>query len=287
MPNVGVMCFLASYGLAFAAECSRFAWRSRLSHWLMLGLTIAGLIAHTLYLLIRAQKTQLPPLMSSIHDWLLVLAWLAVLVYLFVTLLESDLAAGVIVLPLVVGLVIASLFVARSPAMLLNANQSWKMLHVSLLVFGVGGILVGLVAGLMYLWQHFRLKHRQSMSSGWMLPSLERLEKLNRLAILVSVPLLTLGMILGVGLVLLGGDDPARMARAVRDPLVIGSGIGWVLMSGVFGWLVRSRVEPGRQVARLTVWSCAFLLLTVIGGQVLTGLISGGIHSQTYQEQRS
>src|SRR5262245_42516401 len=111
MPNVSVVCFLASYSLAMIAELSRLQWRSRISHWVMLGLTAAGLVAHTIYLLIRAQQNDLPPLLSSAHDWLLVLAWLAVLVYLIVATLESDLAVGVIVLPLVVALVVASEFV--------------------------------------------------------------------------------------------------------------------------------------------------------------------------------
>jgi len=286
MPNVGVMCFLASYGLAMAAEMSRFGWRNRFSQWLMLGLTIAGLVAHTLYLILRAQETKLPPLLSSSHDWLLVLAWLAVLVYLFVTTLERDLATGVIVLPLVVGLVVASLFVNRSSAAPISAYHGWIMLHVSLLVFGMGGVLASLVAGLMYLWQHTRLKHRQSMQPGQTLPSLEWLEKLNRVAVLISVPLLTFGMVLGGGLVLLGREDATLPQRVLRDPLVIGSGVCWLLMAGMFIWLLRSRVTPGRQVARLTVWSCGFLLLTVIGTQVLTRFTPGNtLHGSAARSQ--
>lgn len=278
MPNVGVICFLASYGLALAAELSRLLWRSRISHWVMTALTAAGLTAHTLYLFLRSQQTNLPPLLSSAHDWLLVLAWLAVLVYLFVSLLDRDLATGLIVLPLVVGLVVASLFVTRASQPLLSPHKGWTMLHVSLLVFGIGGVLLGLVFGLMYLWQHYRLKHRQGAQPGLMLPSLERLERLNRLAILISVPLLTFGMVLGVGLVLVGGGE-SMSERALRDPIVIGGAICWLLMTGVFVRLLASRGTPGRKVAWLTVWSCGFLLLTTVGTQVLTRVAKGrGVH---------
>ena len=72
------------------------------------------------------------------------LAWLAVLVYLFVSLLERELATGLIVLPLVVVLVIASLFVTRASDPRLIDHKGWTMLHVSLLVFGIGGVLIGL-----------------------------------------------------------------------------------------------------------------------------------------------
>jgi ABC-type uncharacterized transport system permease subunit len=252
-------------------------------------LTAAGLTAHTLYLFLRSQQTHLPPLLSSAHDWLLVLAWLAVLVYLFVSLLDRDQATGLIVLPIVVALVVASLFVARASEPLLSAHHGWKMLHVSLLVFGIGGVLIGLVSGLMYLWQHYRLKHRQVLQSGLALPSLERLERFNRLAILVSVPLLTFGMVLGVGLVVAGGGE-SMGERALRDPLVLGSGLCWLLMTAVFVWLLSSRGTPGRKIAWLTVWSCGFLLLTTVGTQVLTRMSQGkavhGVQSGPAKERQ-
>ncbi len=280
MPNVGVVCFLASYVLALAAECSRLAWRNRISHWAMVGLTAAGLVAHTLYLLLRSQETHLPPLMSSAHDWLLMLAWLAVLVYLFVSLLEWEMATGLIVLPLVVGLVVASMFVTRASDPLLSEYKGWTMLHVSLLVFGIGGVLIGLVTGVMYLWQHHRLKHRQTLQPGLTLPNLERLERVSRMAILISVPLLTFGMVLGVALVIVKGGE-SMQERVLRDPLVLGSGLCWMLMTGMFVWLLSSRGEPGRKVAWLTVWSCGFLILTTVGTQVLTRATNGNaVHGQ-------
>jgi ABC-type transport system involved in cytochrome c biogenesis permease subunit len=279
MPHVSVVCFLASYVLALVAELSRLAWRNRASHWVMLGLTAAGLTAQTLYLVLRSQTTGLPPLLSSAHDWLLVLAWLAVLVYLFVSLLDRDQATGLIVLPLVVGLVLASLVVPRSPSATLSAHQGWKMLHVSLLVFGIAGVLLGLVLGLMYLWQYRRLKQRQTLQAGLVLPSLELLARFNRLAILVSVPLLTFGMVLGIGLVIVSQGD-ALGERMLRDPLILGSGVCWLLMTGVFVWLLSSRATPGRKVAWLTGWSCGFLLLATIGTQALTTVLHGqSIHA--------
>jgi hypothetical protein len=107
------------------------------------------------------------------------------------------------------------------------------------------------------------------MQPGLTLPSLERLERFTRLAILVSVPLLTFGMVLGVALVLAKHDDSTAQ-RVLRDPIIIGGGACWLLMTGVFFWLLSQRDEPGRKVAWLTVWSCGFLLLTTIAAQMLT-----------------
>ena len=41
----------------------------------MMGFAVAGLTAHTIYLVMRSQKSGLPPLLSSSQDWMLVLAW--------------------------------------------------------------------------------------------------------------------------------------------------------------------------------------------------------------------
>ena len=50
----------------------------------------------------RARTAELPPLLSSTHDWLLVLAFLAVVVYLFVSVLDRSLGFGLFLLPIVV-----------------------------------------------------------------------------------------------------------------------------------------------------------------------------------------
>lgn len=268
MLNVSVMCFFASYLLALAFEVVRFYRRSTVVEVLHLGMTAAGLIAHTLYLLLKSSQTQLPPLLSSLSDWLLVLAWLVVLLYLIMVLADRTFRAGILVLPLVLGLIVAASFGdGRSGQReIVEVSRSWLMLHVSLLVFGTAAILGGLVLSLLYLWQHWRLKHGGGRHGGLVLPSLERLERLNRWALLAAVPLLTLGLIIGVALTTRGQVGWATWA----DPLVLTGTICWLMMVGVFVYVLGRQRAPGRQVAWLTAVSCGFLLLTVVGSQVLT-----------------
>jgi ABC-type uncharacterized transport system permease subunit len=268
MLRVSVVCFLASYGLAFALELTRLLGRSLAGRWLSLGLTAAGLVAQTLFLLLRVQQTNLPPLLSSMQDWLLVLAWLMVLVHLFVSLIDRELATGFVIWPLVLGLIVASQFVSDSAGTAATAHRNWTMLHVALLIFGIAGVATGFVVSLLYLWQHRRLKHPNSGWRGLSLPSLERLARLNRWALLVSVPLLTFGMLIGVGLTL-SRQPELNVDSAWTDPVVIVSGVCWLLMTGVFVWVLSGQRPQGRQVAWLTLWSCGFLLLTTVGAQVL------------------
>lgn len=272
MLQVSVVCFLASYALAFALELTRLLRRSLPGRWVTLGVTAAGLVAQTMFLLLRVQQTHLPPLLSSMQDWLLVLAWLMVLVHLFVSLIDRELATGFVVWPLVLGLIVASQFVSATAGTAAAAHRNWTMLHVALLVFGIAGVAVGFVVSLLYLWQHRRLKHPHGNWRGLALPSLERLARLNRWSLLVSVPLLTFGMLIGVGLTLSRRPE-LDVHAAWTDPVVLVSGVCWLLMTGVFVWLLAGQRPQGRQVAWLTLWSCGFLLLTTVGAQVLAASI--------------
>ncbi len=267
MPNVNLSCFLLSYLVAFGLDVARLRSKLAWSRWVAILFGGAGLLAHTLYLLLRSSQSQLPPLLSSAHDWLLVLAWLAVLTHLFVSLLDATIASGLVVWPIVLALVGASYLVTSSQSQVLDFHRGWKMLHAAMLVLGTATILLGLVLSLLYLWQHRRLKGGQMRNSGLTLPSLERLERFNRWSILVSVPFLTFGVATGVLLSFLNDDD-ARLAWA--DPVVLGGSVMWLLMCGLFAWLLTGQRTPGRQVAWLTAWSAGFLLFMMVGLQVLT-----------------
>ncbi len=274
MGRVSVMCFFASYGLALGIELLRALGRSKLQRAATLLATAAGLVAQTIYLYVRSQTTSLPPLLSSMQDWMYVLAWLVALVYLFVSLSDRDAGAGILVLPLILILIgAASLF---SPAVhtSLDLHRSWTMLHVVMLVFGIGGLLAGLVVSLMYLWQHWRLKSRQT-AWGWItFPSLERLHRWNKWLVMTSVPLLTAGMAIGVGLVLSrSGRDAAE--RVWSDPLVVLSLMSWCVLAGCYVWMLVAVRTPGRQMAYLTAFSGALLLVTVLCSQALSRLAKG------------
>lgn len=269
LSQVGVVCFLASYAVAYGLEWLRLRGRSQINRVTTLSVGLLGLIAHTAYLVNRSRMTQLPPLLSSSHDWLLVLAWLAVVAYLFLSATDPELAIGVFLLPIVLILIGSTYFVSDTVNRRLDSLYGWKMLHASLLVLGMLGVLVGFVLAMMYLAQQWRVRHRQQAPEGFKIPSLEKLARLNRWSVMIAVPLLTLGMGTGVGL----GLYSKRGAEAVQfnDPVIIGSGLAWLVMFSLFIWLMASRRTPGRQVASLTLWAAGFLLTTLVGLQMATG----------------
>jgi ABC-type uncharacterized transport system permease subunit len=294
MANVHVFCFFASYVVALGLEGVAVARRSAALRALSFGFAVAGLIAHTFYLVARSNAADLPPLLSSSHDWLLVLAWLAVVFDLtlstILSLVGRSVPMGLFLLPVVLLLIGASDLVGEStsPAMASatdavrrtaeeRALRGWGMLHASLLVFGIAGVIIGFLFSLMYLVQHRRLKHPQAVPIALSLPSLATLARLNWWSVVVSFPLLTLGMLTGIRLVYLTQHTPGPIGFS--DPLVVGSGLVWLLMVGFLAWLLRSDHVGGKQVALRTIWAFGLVLATLLGLQVLfNGHTSAPVH---------
>lgn len=277
--QVHLFCFLASYSVAFLLELVKLWKKQTWLHWGALGFTSAGVIAQFWYLLARSREAQLPPLLASTHDWLLVSALLLVCVHLLYTFIvarqSSGASLGLFVLPLALMLVGAARLVRNSPDRLLETERFWKMLHASSLAIGMTGVLIGFLLSLMYLLQHRRLKQKVEVHRGLSLPPLTALARYNRWMVMLSVPMLTLGLLTGFVLVIQA--KRAEVPFAWTDPVMLGFSVVWVGMVTLFGWLMRSKTTHGRHVALLTAWACGFLIITLVGLQVfvsLTGLPS-------------
>jgi hypothetical protein len=112
---------------------------------------------------------------------------------------------------------------------------------------------------------------------------LARLARWNWWAVVVSVPLLTLGLGSGVALGLRA--KKTAVALSFADPVVIGHGVVWLVMMSLFGWLLTTRRSTGKQVAALTLWAGGFLLVILIGLQVLTGRSLSSFHAGQNERQ--
>ena len=102
-------------------------------------------------------------------------------------------------------------------------------------------------------------------ASSLSLPNLEKLARLNWWAVVLAVPLLTIGLVAGVIL----GRSTATFSFA--DPTVLAHAVVWVLMAALFFRLLRRREASGKTVAWQTVWAFGFLIATIVGLQLLTG----------------
>ena len=150
--GISLTCFAASYGVAWALELTQLVWPSARRRVLMLAFVAAGLLAHTLYLGYRVVEFSASPLSSS-FDWCLVAAWLLIIAYLYLAWCYPRAALGLYMLPLALALVAAATFADRRPFDSPGASRVWGAVHGVALLIGTLAVMVGFVAGLMYLLQ--------------------------------------------------------------------------------------------------------------------------------------
>jgi ABC-type uncharacterized transport system permease subunit len=249
-----VSCFVASYALALGLEVWHLFQPRPVLRMTALGAGAAGLLAQTIYLI----KYQ-PPVAWQ-FGFLLLVAWVLVVFYLAGALHHARLAWGVFVLPLVLallGLGGLGIFLNRPPANLPGFRAedffTFQWAHALLLLLAAVGLCVGFLASLMYLVQAHRLKAKTLPGKGLKLLSLERLEDMNRRAVTIAFPLLTVGMVIGGALMVVEHHD------GWTDLRVLGAFVLWV----IFALLLYLRYAThlrGRPMAFLTIMTFVLLL---------------------------
>ena len=261
MSGITITCFAASYAVAWMLEFSRLLFRSGVRGVVMVLFGAAGMLAHTLFLAYRVAEIPTAPLSSS-FDWCLVAAWLLAGAYLYLTYQYPRAVIGLFILPLVLALIGAAAMLAdRRPLAPEGAWRAWGAIHGVFLLLGTVTVMVGFVAGLMYLIQSMRLKRKLPPMQRFRFPSLERLEKVNSRVILLSALWIALGFLAGIILKLV---DRGGMGLPWSDPVVWSSGLmlAWLVAAAIFN-LVYKPARQGRKVAYLTVVSFLFLLLAL------------------------
>jgi ABC-type transport system involved in cytochrome c biogenesis permease subunit len=269
MARLTILCFVGTYGLALVCELARFVVRSGSRWYLALGLMAVGLVVHTIYLGNLAWSTGELPI-TSLRESLLVLAWILAVVGLYLILRSPKSAAiGLFVLPVVIGL--STFGGLAKPAAEMGRWGDWVVfwgsVHGLFLMAGAAATSVAFVAGLMHLAQANRLKNKRPGRFGLKLPSLEQSERINRGAITLAFPLLTVGFFTGIALTLavhrVGGES-----LRWNDPKIVSTTILWLL----FAALLNARYRPamrGRRVMLLTIVAFCFLIFTWAGVGVL------------------
>ncbi len=258
--KISEVCFAASYGVALALELFHQFRPRPVLRLLALFFGGAGLFAHSVFIAVN------PLPLETAFGSLVLLAWVLAVFYLYGSLHHRRVAWGLFVLPLILGLVLlAELFHPTGPRpaevswelFSLQGRHFWPAVHGILVLLAAIGVCVGFVASVMYLVQVHRLRVKTAPRRGVKLLSLERLEMMNRRALLVAFPLLTAGLLLGVVLLLHGGERGGGWAR------IVSVGGLWVVFAVLL--YLRYRVHArGRQVALLTIFAFALMLLSLI-----------------------
>lgn len=269
LPGIGITCFAGSYTVLLVVELVSLRHDSRLLRLVKWGCAGAGFFAHTAYLFYHVFGPPGSPL-SSQRNWLLILAWLLIAVYLRFSASRPRNAFGPFMLPLVLGIILAAAYWADPTPIDSNvARRGWALLHgVSLLAMAVVSSF-GFVTGLMFLEQSRRLKQKRPLLGSGRLPSLEWLQRANSRSLAAIMILLAVGVLSGASLNYFEyGKSPERLTWS--DPIVFGSVslLIWLVAMFMFAQFYRP-MRDGRRVAIQTLLCFVFLVLVLGGGLLL------------------
>jgi ABC-type transport system involved in cytochrome c biogenesis permease subunit len=272
--GISVVCFAASYAVALACEASRLFFRSGVRGAAMVGFAAAGLLAHTLFLGWRAAHEPAVPL-SSAFDWYLLAAWLLAGGYLWLTLSNPRTPVGLVVLPVVLGLIGAAQLSSRAPFPQSPATQIWGAIHGGFNLAASVAVALAALCGLAWLLQADRLTRKQAPARGFRLPSLERLAETGARATTVAACTAVAGFLSGIVLNAVNRRRGLLETVPWNDPVVLrmAAVVAWLVTAAILVRLTQRRADGPRIAARLAL--VGFVVLTA---SILWGLFGATRH---------
>ncbi|MEJ5340688.1 MAG: hypothetical protein WHT09_03895 [Thermogutta sp.] len=269
MMEVLLLCMALAYAVVIGAEWLRLRG-VRIQPGLAMGLLVAGLLVHTVWLAYRgvmffeqSQSGGTP--LSVRQDWYYGIAWgLAVVCVIWMKLRPKTPFALFLLPPALVLIVVGYFWGDPLPFARHAASRVWGFIHGASLLLAILAVSVAFVAGLMYLGQVRRLKSRPLRTSRWTLPSLEWSQKANTHALGLALAMLAVGIFSGAFLNAIEGNRPQERLPW-SDPVVVATSVLflWLGTSLVVG-LVYPPLREGRRVVFLTVVSFLFMLVVLI-----------------------
>jgi ABC-type uncharacterized transport system permease subunit len=215
---------------------------------------IAALLFHFVSVaeMMRAAHHFVPVMASEVQA---VLGLLLAAAFLLVYAVYRNLTIGVVLLPIVCLLGLLPAFAPGSHELAAPLLRSgWITLHIVLLLAAYAALIVAMLSSVLYLMQEKRLKSPSRAGLLSRLPPLETTDQIGLRALLIGLPCMTGGLLIGSALA-------ASEYGAVyfRDPKVLLSFAMWLVFVGMIA-IRRSAGLRGRRA----VWLSSFVFVVML-----------------------
>lgn len=248
---------LMTYAAAFIFYVYLFINQRQLTSILATSLILLGFAFHTASFVARWRSLGHIQLEGAFESYFMI-AWSIALIYISLEWLTGLKVIGAWVLPFVVALMSISWFHYESAERLSPVVQnSWVVMHVSVIFFSYAGFTIAAALALLYLIQQRQLKQHQVNLLFRRLPALEVLDDLSNKAVSLSLPFMTMVIITGI-------------LRSIKqfpdwylDPIVISTTLTWIVYGTYLGLRYLGSWQ-GRRVAYVAIVGFASLFMIEI-----------------------
>jgi ABC-type transport system involved in cytochrome c biogenesis permease subunit len=257
---------LILYAAAMFAYAWHFAQRNPIVGRSATTLLILGAVTHTFVIGMMTMEVGHVPVAGATSA-ISTFVWLLSMSYLYTELTTDERAMGVFILPLIVALQTIPALKPSVEARTAVLQGPLFGVHVSSLLFAYASFALACVIGITYMLQFKEIKAKHLGFFYTRLPSLQVLDQMNRVAIVIGWIFLTVGIIVGViwAAQVQGGygGDPRVQAMKWQDPKIFVALICWVVYS--FDMFAARRIGwGGRKTAYLSLVGFAIVLVNFL-----------------------
>jgi ABC-type uncharacterized transport system permease subunit len=235
---------------------------------LLIAFAAAQMILGAAFLLLRAIAADHFP-MTDIFESMLALMVLIGMTFIFLSVFMRQVwFLSVMVWTLFIITLLAA--TVAKPASVLHEAARTPRAVVHAVSMALAGTMIVFAAAMsvLFLWSRMRLKNKQLLKLFGKMPTIQRLESLNLLALRLSFILLTFGLISGVGLMFVASYDLGMTAGDwLTDSKIVLIGLSWILLLLVL-ILRRMLSFSGKVMAQATLLLCFLILFAFVGSEI-------------------
>ena len=229
-------------------------------------LLIFGALAHTFVIGMQTMEFGHVPIAGTTSA-ISTFVWLLALAYLYTELTTDERAMGIFILPLIVALQTIPAVKPNTEAISDVLKGPLFGIHVSSLLFAYASFALACVIGITYMLQFKEIKAKHLGFFYTRLPSLQVLDRMNHVAIVIGWVFLTIGVIVGFVWAqqarTYAGASPQVQAMSLADPKILVAVVCWAVYSfelfaaRLIGW-------GGRRSAYLSLIGFAIVLVNFL-----------------------
>lgn len=202
---------------------------------------------------------------ADVRDALSVFSFLATTAFFLVYLRYKIASLGIFMLPLAFVLTLISAVDNGALPVSPEFRGRWLIVHIGCILIGYVGFFITFIAAMMYLFQERELKSRRPRTFYYRLPSLEVCDELYFRSLIIGLPFLTLGIVMGFI-----GASRVWKGPWELDPKILAALVTWFIYLILFSTRMSGSWQ-GRRSAYLAVVGFAAMMVTFLGISFLSG----------------